>query len=56
MATAMRGRHANVNPPPTPEWRARNTKIMTVPCPFVSLDSLGSVKPNEACSSFCVIV
>ena len=28
--TSLRGRHPNVNPPPTPEWRARNTKIMTV--------------------------
>jgi hypothetical protein len=26
----MRERHPNINPPPTPEWRARNTKIMTV--------------------------
>jgi hypothetical protein len=28
--TQFRERHPNVNPPPTPEWRARNTKIMTV--------------------------
>jgi hypothetical protein len=28
--TGLRERHANINPPPTPEWRARNTKIMTV--------------------------
>jgi len=28
--TSLRERHPNVNPPPTPEWRARNTKIMTV--------------------------
>jgi len=28
--TGLRERHPNVNPPPTPEWRARNTKIMTV--------------------------
>lgn len=28
--TALRERHPNVNPPPTPEWRVRNTKIMTV--------------------------
>jgi hypothetical protein len=28
--TALRERHPNVNPPPTPEWRTRNTKIMTV--------------------------
>ena len=28
--TRLRERHPNVNPPPTPEWRARNTKIMTV--------------------------
>jgi hypothetical protein len=28
--TGVRERHPNVNPPPTPEWRARNTKIMTI--------------------------
>jgi hypothetical protein len=28
--TGVRERHPNFNPPPTPEWRARNTKIMTV--------------------------
>jgi hypothetical protein len=28
--TDLRERHPNINPPPTPEWRARNTKIMTV--------------------------
>lgn len=28
--TALRERHPNFNPPPTPEWRARNTKIMTI--------------------------
>jgi len=28
--TGLRERHPNINPPPTPEWRARNTKIMTV--------------------------
>jgi hypothetical protein len=27
--TAFRERHPNINPPPTPEWRERNTKIMT---------------------------
>ena len=27
--TSLRERHPNFNPPPTPEWRARNTKIMT---------------------------
>jgi hypothetical protein len=26
----LRERHPNINAPPTPEWRARNTKIMTV--------------------------
>jgi hypothetical protein len=26
----LRERHPNINPPPTPEVRARNTKIMTV--------------------------
>jgi hypothetical protein len=28
--SGLRERHPNFNPPPTPEWRARNTKIMTV--------------------------
>jgi hypothetical protein len=28
--TGLRERYPNINPPPTPEWRARNTKIMTV--------------------------
>ena len=28
--TGLRKRHTSINPPPTPEWRARNTKIMTV--------------------------
>ncbi|MGA8538904.1 MAG: hypothetical protein WB566_05360 [Terriglobales bacterium] len=28
--TGLRERHPNFNPPPTTEWRARNTKIMTV--------------------------
>jgi len=28
--TSLRERHPNINPPPTPIWRARNTKIMTV--------------------------
>lgn len=28
--TGLRERHPNFNPPPTPQWRARNTKIMTV--------------------------
>ncbi len=28
--TGLRERHPNCNPPPTPEWRARNTRIMTV--------------------------
>jgi hypothetical protein len=27
--TSLRERHPNINPPPTPEWRARNTRIMT---------------------------
>jgi hypothetical protein len=26
----LRARHPNLNPPPTIEWRARNTKIMTI--------------------------
>lgn len=28
--TGLRERHPNLNPPPTPECRARNTKIMIV--------------------------
>jgi hypothetical protein len=28
--TSFRDRRPNINPPPTPEWCARNTKIMTV--------------------------
>lgn len=28
--TRLRERHPDFNPPPTPEWRARNTRIMTV--------------------------
>jgi uncharacterized membrane protein YjgN (DUF898 family) len=28
--TSLREGHPNFNPPPTPEWRALNTKIMTV--------------------------
>ena len=28
--TRLRERHPNFNPSPAPEWRARNTKIMTV--------------------------
>jgi hypothetical protein len=28
--TSLRQRHPNINPAPTPEWRTRNTKIMTV--------------------------
>ena len=28
--TGLRERHPNFNPPPTPEWRKRNTKIMTI--------------------------
>jgi hypothetical protein len=27
--TKLRERHPNFNPPPTPEWRERNTRIMT---------------------------
>jgi hypothetical protein len=28
--TVLRERHSNISPPPTPEWRARNAKIMKV--------------------------
>jgi hypothetical protein len=27
--TSMRERYSHINPPPTPEWREKNTKIMT---------------------------
>ena len=29
-AAVLRERHSNINPPPTPEWRTRNAKIVTV--------------------------
>jgi hypothetical protein len=52
--TSLRERHPNINPPPTPEWRARNTKIMTMMFRVVGvflvllsiLTLLGSVKPR----------
>ncbi len=52
--TGLRQRHPNFNPPPTPEWRARNTKIMTAMFRVIGvflvllsiLTLLGSVKPN----------
>ena len=52
--TGLRERHPNINPPPTPEWRARNTKIMTMMFRVVGvslvllsiLTLLGSVKPR----------
>ena len=52
--TSLRERHPNFNPPPTPEWRARNTKIMTAMFRVIGvflvllsiLTLLGSVKPN----------
>lgn len=28
--TGLRERHPNINPPTTPEWRARNAKIMKI--------------------------
>jgi hypothetical protein len=28
--TGLREHHPNINPPPTPKWQARNTKIITV--------------------------
>jgi hypothetical protein len=28
--TGLRERHPSINPPPTAEWRATNTRIMTV--------------------------
>ena len=52
--TGLRQRQPKVNPPPTPEWRARNTKIMTIMFRVLGifflllsiLTLLGSVKPN----------
>jgi len=52
--TGIRERHPNFNPPPTPEWRARNTKIMTVLFRTVGvffvlrsvLTMMGTAKPN----------
>ena len=35
--TSMRERHPSLNPPPTPEWRARNTRIMTALFRFVGV-------------------
>ena len=37
LTTGLRERHPGINPPPTPEWRARNTKIMTVMFRFVGV-------------------
>jgi hypothetical protein len=28
--TSLRKRQPNINPPPTPEWRERNTRTMTI--------------------------
>jgi hypothetical protein len=52
--TSLRERQPNINPPPTPEWRARNTKIMTMMFRVVGvflvllsiLTLLASVKPR----------
>jgi hypothetical protein len=52
--TGLRERHPNINPPPTPEWRARNTKVMTMMFRVVGvflvllsiLTLLASVKPR----------
>ncbi len=52
--TGLRQRHPNINPPPTPEWRARNTKIMTIMFRVLGifffllsiLTLFGSFKPN----------
>jgi hypothetical protein len=52
--TGLRERHPNINPPPTPEWRARNTRIMTIMLRVVGvffvllsiLTLLGGVKPH----------
>jgi uncharacterized membrane protein YjgN (DUF898 family) len=52
--TSLRERHPNFNPPPTPEWRARNTKIMTVIFRVAGVSSvlnsiltlIGKGKPN----------
>lgn len=39
--TGVRERHPNFNPPPTPEWRERNTKIMTILFRIVGVVLLG---------------
>src|SRR5438270_8320445 len=39
--TRVRERHPNVNPPPTPEWRSRNTRIMTILFRIVGMLLLG---------------
>ena len=52
--TGLRERHPNFNPPPTPEWRARNSKIMTIMFRVVGtffflrsiLGLIGSTKPH----------
>jgi uncharacterized membrane protein YjgN (DUF898 family) len=52
--TSLRERHPDFNPPPTPEWRARNTKIMTIVFRVAGgffvlrtiLMLIGSVKPH----------
>jgi hypothetical protein len=38
--TGLRERHPSINPPPTPEWRARNTKIITVMFELLEWSSL----------------
>lgn len=50
--TRLRERHPNFNPPPTPEWRARNTRIMTimfriVGAFFIVLSVLNFIANNE---------
>lgn len=52
--TGLRERHPNINPPPTSEWRARNTKILTIMFRVVGicfvlrsvLTLLGRTKPH----------
>jgi hypothetical protein len=36
-STSVRERHPDISPPPTPELRVRNTKVMTVIFRFVGL-------------------
>ena len=36
-STSVRERHPNISPPPTPELRVRNTKVMTIIIRYVGV-------------------